>query len=153
MASEKQTDKRNDPYRSFNYRLEIDNEEIGGFSEVGGLTAEGDPVEYREGNEAENHVRKLTGLRKYANLTLKRGYVKDNTLWEWFVNIANGVDDRRAVDITLMDEAHNDVMTWSAEGAWINKIEGPGFNATGNEVAIESVELCHEKLTFELAGS
>jgi phage tail-like protein len=147
------TDDRIDPFRTFNFVVDIDNTTVAGFSEVSGLTAEGDPVEYREGADLENHVRKLTGLRKYANLTFKRGYTKDDTLWKWYAAIAAGENDRRAVTVTLQDEAHRSVMRWSAEGAWINKIEAPSFNATGNEVAIESMELCHEKLTLELESS
>ena len=146
------TDERIDPFRVFNFIVDIDNTTVAGFSEVAGLTAEGDPVEYREGADVENHVRKLTGLRKYANLTFKRGYTKDATLWQWFAAIANGEDDRRAITITMMDEAHKPVMRWNAEGSWINKIEGPSFNATGNEVSIENMEVCHEKLTIELVS-
>ncbi|MEO0425114.1 MAG: phage tail protein [Pseudomonadota bacterium] len=144
------TNDRNDPFRGFNFVVEMDNTPIAGFSEVGGLSAHGDPTEYREGNDPENHVRKLVGLRKYDNLSFKRGYVQDDTLWRWFTNIANGVDDRRNGSITLMNEAHEPVIRWNFENAWINKIDGPGLNATGNEVAIESMELCHEKLTMEL---
>jgi phage tail-like protein len=146
------TDERTDPYRSFNFEVEIDNIAAAGFSEVQGLIAQGDPVEYREGADRENHVRKLTGLRKYDNLTFKRGYTRTDVLWQWYAAIAAGENDRRNVTITLLDEAHQPVMSWSAEGAWINKIEGPSFNATGNEVAIESMELIHEKLRLELAG-
>ena len=139
-----------DPYRAFNFTVDIDNTVVAGFSEVAGLTAEGDPVEYREGADPENHVRKLVGLRKYANLTFKRGYTKDNTLWQWFTAIANGEDDRRALTITLKDEAHNSVIHWHADRAWINKIVGPSFNATGNEPSIEEMEVCIEKLTIEM---
>lgn len=146
------TDERIDPYRGFNFIVDIDDTSVAGFSEVAGLTAEGDPVEYREGADAENHVRKLAGLRKYTNLTFKRGYTKDDTLWRWYTAIANGENDRRAITITLRDEAHVPVIRWNAEGAWINKIEGPSFNATGNEVSIENMEICHEKLTIELAS-
>jgi len=145
------TDERIDPYRSFNFIVNIDDTEVAGFSEVSGLNLEGsEPVEYREGADVENHVRKLSGLRSYSNLTFKRGYTKDDSLWRWYTAIANGENDRRAITITLMDEAHTPVISWNAEGAWINKIEGPSLNATGNEVSIESMEVCHEKLTMEL---
>ena len=147
------TDDRIDPFRGFNFVVDIENTPIAGFSEVSGLTAEGDPTEYREGKDPENHVRKLVGLRKYANLTFKRGYVKDNTLWQWYANIANGEQDRRNGSVVLLDETHKPVLRWHFENAWINKIEGPGMNATGNEVAIESMELCHEKLTIEVEGA
>ncbi|WP_413935795.1 phage tail protein [Nitrospira sp. BLG_1] len=147
------TDIRTDPFRSFNFRVEIDGLTVAAFSEVSGLTAEGDAVDYREGTDAINNVRKLTGLRKYANLMFKRGYVQDNSLWQWYQQIANGENIRRNGSVILMNEAHADVMRWNFENAWVNKIEGPGLKAIGNEVAIESMELVHEGLTLELEGA
>lgn len=146
------TDQRIDPFRGFNFMVEIDSTQVGGFSEVSGLTSQRDPVEYREGADPENHVRKLTGLSKYANVTLKRGYVKDDTLWKWYASLAAGNDDRRNITVTLQDEMHKPVMSWTCEGAWITSLMAPSFNAAGNEVVIESLEFCHEKLTLELEG-
>jgi phage tail-like protein len=144
------TAERRDPYRSFNFQLEIDGVPLGAFSECGGLTAEGDAVDYREGTDIPMNVRKLVGLRKYTMLTLKRGYTQDKSLWQWYANIANGLPDRRNVTIVLLNEARQPVLRWHAEAAWINKIEGPAFKAVGNEVAMESVELAHEGLTLEI---
>ena len=145
------TGERRDPFRAFNFQLEIENVPSGAFSECSGLTAEGDAVDYRVGTEKSPNVRKLVGLRKYTNITLKRGYTQDASLWAWYANIHNGVADRRDVTIILMNEERKPVMRWHAENAWINKIEGPSFKASGNEVAIESVELVHEGLTMEVA--
>lgn len=147
------TDIRIDPFRGFNFRVEIDGLTVAAFSEVGGLTAEGDPVDYREGTDKKNSVRKLPALRKYAMLTFKRGYVQDDTLWRWYQRIANGENDRRNGSIVLMNEAHRDVMRWNFENGWINKIEGPGLHAAQNEVAVEAMEICHEALTFELEAT
>ena len=94
-------------------------------------------------------MRKLVGLRKYSNITLKRGYTQDKSLWQWYLAIVAGTPDRRNVTIVLMNEAHEVVLRWHAENAWINKIEGPSFKAAGNEIALESVELVHEGLTIE----
>ena len=143
------TDARNDPYRGFNFIVEIDNVPRGGFAEVGGLTAEGDAVDYREGSDLQSNVRKLPGLRKYSNLTLKRGYTQVKTLWQWYMNIVNGQTDRRNVTLVLLNERREPVLRWHAENAWINKIEGPALKASGNDVAMESVELVHEGLTLE----
>jgi phage tail-like protein len=143
------TGDRRDPYRSFNFQLEIDGVPLGAFSEASGLTAEGDAVDYREGTDRRNHVRKLVGLRKSANISLKRGYTQDKSLWQWYGNIVNGQADRRNVTIVLMNEAREPVLRWHAENAWPNKIEGPSFKASGNEVAMESVELVHEGLTID----
>ena len=143
------TGERRDPYRTSNFQLDIDGVPLGAFSECSGLTAEGDAVDYREGTDVQLSVRKLTGLRKFSNITLKRGYTQDKSLWLWFRNILNGVQDRRNVTITLLNEQRQPVLRWHAENAWINKIEGPSFKAAGNEVAMESVELVHEGLTID----
>ena len=143
------TDTRIDPYRAFNFSVEIDGVPRASFSEVGGLTAEGDAVDYREGTDVQPNVRKLVGLRKYANITLKRGYTADQTLWQWYTNIVNGLADRRNVTIVLMNEQRKPVLRWNAENAWINKIEGPALKASGNDIALESVELVHEGLSIE----
>lgn len=144
------TGARNDPYRGFNFRLEVDGLTIASFSEASGLIAEGDPVDYREGADMVNSVRKLAGLRKYQNIVLKRGYTQNKELWAWYRNIANGDPDRRNGAIVLMDEAHRDVLRWNFRNAWLNKVEGPSFNATGNEVAMESIELVHEGLDIDV---
>ena len=144
------TGERNDPFRAFNFRVEIGTVEIA-CSECSGLSTDGDSVDYREGSDFVNTVRKLTGLRKYSNITLKRGYTsKARELWDWYNNIVNGVQDRRDGSIILLDETHKDVMEWKFINGWINKIEGSGMNATANEVAIETVEIIHEGLTFEI---
>lgn len=143
------TDQRTDPYRAYNFVLEIDGVPKGAFSEVGGLTAEGDSVDYREGTDVQPNVRKLVAMRKYSNITLKRGYTADKSLWQWYTNIFNGVADRRNVTIVLMNERREPVLRWNAENAWINKIEGPALKASSNDVAMESLELVHEGLTLE----
>lgn len=143
------TSVRTDPFRAFNFRVEFDGLTVGSFSEVSGLTAEGDSVDYREGTDVPLTVRKLIALRKYTNVVLKHGTTTNGELWAWYKNIASGIADRRNGSIILMDEERNDVMRWQVENAWINKIEAPTFNATANEVAIESCELIHEGLSLE----
>ena len=141
---------RRDPHRSFNFQVEIDGVPLGAFSEASGLTAEGDAVDYREGTDRQLNVRKLTGLRKFTNITLKRGYTQDKSLWRWYGSTVAGRPDRRNVTIVLMNEAREPVLRWHAENAWVNKIEGPTFKASANEVAMESVEIVHEGLTLEM---
>jgi phage tail-like protein len=143
------TGERRDPFRAFNFQLEIDGIPIGGFSECSGLTANVDAVDYREGTDKQPNVRKLMGPPKFTNITCKRGITKDKSLWEWYGNIFNGVADRRNVTIILMDETREPVVRWHAENAWVTKIDGPSFKAGANEIAIESVELVHEGLTIE----
>jgi phage tail-like protein len=147
-----QTAVRDDPYRSFNFRVEIDNTTVASFNEVSGLIAEGDSVDYREGMDAANSVRKLVGLRKYGVITLKRGYTKDSRFWDWYSAVATGAASaRRSGSIVLRDETQTDVIFFHFTNGFLNKIHGPDFKAAGNEVAIESAELVVESLTIKLA--
>src|SRR5688572_25731384 len=103
------TGQRKDPFRSFNFRIELDNTSVAGFRECSGLTLNADPVEYREGTDRPLHVRKLTGLRKFANIVLKRGFTDSKDLWDWYKNVLNGVEDRRDGAVVLQNEEHADV--------------------------------------------
>ncbi|HKE37287.1 MAG TPA: phage tail protein [Candidatus Baltobacteraceae bacterium] len=139
-----------DPFKAFNFILSIDGmASSAGFSEVSGLSTDGDIVEYREGNDTQLWTRKLTGLRKHSHITLKRGQTKNLDLWQWRQNILDGVPDRRAGTITLVDEQNTPVMHWKFREGWPVKYDGPTLNAKGNDVAIETLEIVHEHLEIE----
>jgi len=142
---------RNDPLRGFNFRIELDNTSVASFREASGLSMNTDPVDYREGTDTWLSVRKLPGLRKFANITLKRGFTTNEDLWKWYKNILNGVDDRRNGAIVLQDEQHKDVLRWQFQNGWITKWEGATMNATSNDVAIETIEIVHERLELSLS--
>ena len=126
-----------------------------GFAEVSGLNIENQMIEYRDGLSPVYSSVKMPGIPKYGNITLKRGILPDdNEFFDWLNSIKlNKVGDnngkRRDLIISLLNENHEPVMTWKAVGAFPVKIEGPGLKATGNEVAIESMEVAHEGLTIE----
>src|SRR4051812_38771923 len=120
-----ETATREDPYRAYNFIVEIDSIAVAGFSEVGGLSGDGDVVEYREGTDVPLTVRKMPGLRKYANISLKKGYTTSRVLWQWRLAIINGNVDRRNGAVVLLDEQRNRVAEWQFENAWVVKYEGP----------------------------
>jgi phage tail-like protein len=130
----------------YNFRVELDNTSVASFREASGLSLNTDAVDYREGTDTWLSVRKLPGLRKFVNITLKRGFTTNHDLWQWYLNILNGIDDRRNGAIVLQDEQHNDVLRWQFQNGWICKWEGATMNATSNDVAIESIEIVHERL-------
>ena len=134
---------RNDPYAQFNFLVEIDGLSVAGFTEVGGLTNESDIIEYREGADTAT-VRKLPGLRKYSNITLKRGFTQNKELWEWRNTTNEGKTERKAGSIILLDEARNEALRWNFSEGWISKWEGPALNSTANEASIESLEIAVE---------
>jgi phage tail-like protein len=139
---------RKDPYRAFNFKLEIDGITRAGFRECAGLDAGTDPVDYREGNEKGNIARKLTGLNKHSNITLKYGVTDDHSLWDWRKTVIEGKAQRKNGSIILVDEAGDkEAVRWNFINAWATKWTGPSFNATANDVAIETLEIVHEGLT------
>ena len=135
------------PYKKYNYKVLIDNKEEAGFSEVSAPDITSDPVEYREGNMAGITAGKQPGILKYSNVTLKRGTTESQVFVDWMKDIQNGKATRKTVVITLMDDEMNEVASWQLTKAWPTKYTAPDFNATSNEVAIESLELVTEGIT------
>ena len=143
------TGERRDPFRAFNFQLEIDNIARGAFSECSGLTAEGDAVDYREGTDLQPNVRKLVGLRKYSNITLKRGLMGSDDLFQWMKGVRDGQPEPRQITITLLDEARRIVATWRIRNAQPKKWTGPTLAAKGGgEVAMEELSLVHEGIEY-----
>lgn len=137
------------PIPVFHFEVEWGGANLG-FTEVSGLTNETQPIEYRVGNSREYQVVKMPGIPKFGNLTLKRGILKgDADFKTWYETIALNTVERRDIIIKLLDDEHNPVVTWRARNCFPVKVEGPGLKATGNEVAIETIELAHEGLTVE----
>ncbi len=123
-----------------------------GFSEVSGLNIETSVVEYRDGNNKDNTPIKLPGLLKYSNIVLKRGIISgDNEFFEWFKQTHFNQAERRDLTISLLDEDHSPTMVWRAKNAFPVKIQGPVLNAESGEVAIETLEVAHERLVIENA--
>ncbi len=122
------------------------------FSEVSGLNIETQVIEYRHGLSPEFSMTKMPGIQKFGNITLKRGIFKeDNEYYEWVNTIKMNTVERRDLTIQLLDEEHNPVMIWKAKQAFPVKLEGASLKASGNEVAIESMEVAHEGLTVSLS--
>ncbi|MCZ6770630.1 MAG: phage tail protein [Proteobacteria bacterium] len=138
---------RQDPLRNFRYRLVIDNIQQAAFSEVTVGDLSTDPIEYREGDELTT-VRKLNGLNKYGNITLKWGITDSKELADWHQLVVDDAtplkDARRSVVIHVQNEAGEEKAAFEVRNAWPCKYDPSDFNATGNEVAIDTLELCNE---------
>jgi phage tail-like protein len=143
-----ETGSRNDPFSSFNFLVEIDGVTTAGFSECTGINTETDPIEYRNGNE-DITVRKLPGLKKFGNITLKRGFTNSKELWDWRKKVMDGKTERKSGAIVLLNEARQPALRWNFREAWPRKLDAPSFNAKNNEVAIETLEIVCEGIEFE----
>ncbi len=135
------------PHARFRYKVEIDGLEAGGFSEVTGFDANIDVIEYREGDMTAETPMKIPGLKKYGNITLRKGLVSGTVLFDWIKTGFNGAIERKTITITLLDETQSPAASWQVVNAWPSKYTAPDFNATSSEVAVESLEVAHEGMT------
>jgi len=145
---------RDDPYSSLSFLVVIngildDGRSVrASFAEVSGLDMEVTPIEYRNGSE-DNTVRKIPGLKKFTNIVLKRGITGDLTLWQWIKTVLDGQVQRANGTIVLLDDSRQEVMRWHFHRGWPCKLTGPELKAKGNDIAIETLEICHEGLEIE----
>lgn len=139
------TGTRVDPYRAYNFKLQIHGVTQGHFTECTGLGARIQSIGYREAGT--NIVHKLPGRVEYGDVTLRYGLTKSAELWNWFINVTKGKLERKNVSIIMID---NDGITpafqWNLESAWPSAWEAAGLNAASQEAAIESVTLTFESL-------
>ncbi len=122
-----------------------------GFTEVSGLTTEIQVIDYREGADSQYQARKMPGIPKFGNITLKRGILpNDDEFAVWLRTVKLNTAERRDLIVSLLNEEHMPVMTWNVQAAFPVKVEGPSLKSTGNEVAMESIELAHEGIAIAL---
>ena len=144
---------RTTPYGAFNFLVNLngpigEDQPLGGFSDVSGLTSEITIAEYRNGNDKPNHVRKVPGVHKTGDVTLKRGLVSSADLWAWIIQTqTESVGAKRTVVITLQDEGGTPVQKWTLGGVVPMKYTGPTLAAKGGgDVAMEELVLSSESM-------
>jgi phage tail-like protein len=146
---------RDDPYGAFNFMVKLgdvggEDQIAGGFSDVSGLGNEVKFSEYRNGNDMQNHVRKIANVNTADDIILKRGLIGDLQLFTWLKNVREGNIERRTVTITLLDERRSPVCRWVLHAAQPKKLVWPTLTAKGGgEVAMEELHLVAESVDFQ----
>jgi phage tail-like protein len=146
---------RDNPYGAFNFIVRLGNnggedQIAGGFSDVSGLGSEIKFSEYRNGNDMENHVRKVPNINSTDDVTLKRGVIGDLRLFSWLKSTREGDIEPQTVTITLLDERRSAVCRWVLTNAQPKKWMGPTLAAKGGgEVAMEELHLVAERIDYE----
>lgn len=148
---------RETPYSAFNFLVELEpglgQEVVAGFSEVSGLNAEVTIAEYRNGNNKTNYVSKIPGMHKSGDVTLKRGVIGAENIWQWLdaVRAGNLTDAKRDIVVKMLSEDRGDtVLSWKLRGAMPIKWTGPTLTAKGgSDVAMEELVLAVETIDQE----
>jgi phage tail-like protein len=120
--------------------------QVGYFTQVQGLSAQVDVMEYPEGGR-NDFVHKLPTRIKHTNLTLKRGLTKEGALLKWFYQTVVAAAQKE-MTLTLYDQEGEPIQTWSFAGAYPVKWTGPDANAGGTDVLTESLEIAHHGVTL-----
>ena len=137
---------KTDPYRAYNFKLEIGGVVEAHFTDCSGLSVKVESIAYRE---AGNHqvVRHIPGPVDYQPVTLKYGVTRSGDLWKWMMKTAEGNVERRNVSIVLLDsQGVGEVMRWTLMDAWPSEWQGAALNASEKEIAIESLTLVYDRL-------
>lgn len=136
------------PIPKFHFQVKWDSN-VMSFQEVSGLDVEAQPIEYRAGDSPVFSTVKMPGIKKYSNITMKKGVFKsDNKFWDWFNQIKMNTIKRIPITISLLDESGSPTMVWTLTNAFPTKITGTDLKSDGNEVAVETIEIAHEGLTI-----
>src|SRR3954454_19371865 len=145
---------RERPYVQFNFLVDLGTGTTegadAGFQEVSGIGMEVTVTEYRNGNDKDNGVRKITGLNKSTDVTLKRGVIGATTLYEWLNEIRNGSQKGfKDVTVIMLSEDRTPVLEWRLLRARISKCTYGPLNAKGNDAAMEEMVLSYERLEMK----
>jgi phage tail-like protein len=144
------TTTRKDALPAFSFRVEIEGVDLGTFRSVSGLSIEMEVIEFREGGSEVIH--KLPGVRKYPNLVLKQGFTGNIALYDWFISNTRQNPVRVDGKIVMLDQHDAEVAAWQFHNGFPAKWEGPDFDASGNDIPIETIEIAHEGLTMITPG-
>jgi phage tail-like protein len=139
-----------DPLVGAHFRIDASGMATGFFTEVSGLGSETQVIEHKiMAKEPTGVVRKVPGLLKWNDITLKRGITANMDFYEWRKLVEQGkvADARVAVTITMLDQSGNPIAEWNLESAWPSKISGPSIKADANEIGIEELTIVHEGIT------
>lgn len=137
------------PIPAFHFIVKIDDQVIR-FQEVSGLDSEYDVIEYRAGNNVQFAPVKMPGLKKYTDVTLKKGLFKeDSALFDYISAVKMNTVERKTVTISLLDETDQALFVWTLINAFPKKVTGTSMNAKSNEVSIEEIVFAHEGISMD----
>lgn len=143
------------PYRNIRFLLELDGITKAGFASSHIPERRTDVIRYREGTDPPT-PRKLAGLNRFGRLVLETGITDSMELYEWYELVAQGQGDeaRRVAAVILLDREGNSAAQWNLAGAWPARYEAPRLDATGEDVAIETLEIvCEDVERIDLGDS
>lgn len=141
------------PPVGFHFRVEFGVDGAGEnethFRDVSGLSMELEEETYNEGGE-NRFVRKFPVRARYPDLVLKRGLLTNSAVGKWCAAAIQDLDIRPAtVWVTVLNDAHEPLQTYTFVNAWPKKWSISDLNAESSEIIVESLELAYQYFKVE----
>jgi phage tail-like protein len=137
---------RADPYRAYNFTLQIGGQNEGYFTGCSGLGVRITPIKYREGGDGRT-VHQLAGPVEYGEVTLKYGLTDSRELWDWLLTALSGNPTRKNVSLIMQGpDGVGERMRWNLTDAWACEWRGAPLDSMAKEIAIESLTLVYENI-------
>jgi phage tail-like protein len=124
--------------------VEVDGQPVAAFKKLSGLENEVEVIEYRNGDDPITHKR--AGKAKYKNIVLKRGFVNDGSLLEWYKKVLSGQTERKSGSIVYLDREGNEVLRFNVEDAQPIRWKAPELNANSDTYIVEELEFAVERV-------
>ena len=143
---------RTDPLVSVSFYVEVQGVFTGTFRACTGLGSQSEIIEHTAaGAGGQTHIYKIPGLTKWTNICLKRGVTDSMDVWDWRRLVEEGKvgEARKNGSVIMYDQTNTEVARWNFENGWPAKISGPNLDSSTNEIAVEELEIAHEKLVRE----
>ena len=146
-------DLRNDPLPVFSFWVDLG---MGGqafFKSVSGLRYETEVVPVLAGG-VNTTTFNLVGATKWPTIVFKQGFTNSSQLIQFRQDWLSGANRTRIPTgtISLLDTALQEQAVWTFTRGWPTKWDISEFDASKSELAIETLEIAHDGLTFK-AGS
>ncbi|MEM9452613.1 MAG: phage tail protein [Myxococcota bacterium] len=156
MALSREEIKNSYPLPVYNYRVEIDGTAVS-FAKVSGLSMSYETTTYKqsqtEGGKVGPVVMHMPSQPSNATVTLEKGLVTADSmtnLYEWIQSVQLNQVDKKDIYVRLLDEAGSAIISWKVSNAFPTKLDAPSFDANGNDVAVETMELMADAVMVEV---
>lgn len=143
---------RIDPFKAYNFYVEVEGMLVGGFTSVDGLESKTEVKTVRQGGVNDLEY-KLPGQITYSDLVLKAGITLLDPMWLWYQSTLSGDIKRKNGSIYILDDSGNPNVWWDFFNAWPVQWQGPSLDAGQNMVASQSFTLAHEGIKKSLTGA
>ncbi|MBI1773062.1 MAG: phage tail protein [Burkholderiales bacterium] len=140
-----------DPFKAYNFFVEVEGILVGGFSSVEGLESRTEVKTVRQGGVNDTEY-KLPGQMTYSDIVLKAGITALDPMWLWYQSTLQGQIKRKNGSIYILDDSGLPSVWWDFFNAWPISWQGPSLDAGQNMIATQSFTLAHEGIKKSLAS-